>query len=102
MQNLDEDFKKCNCCGKYFKNLASNKVCFNCNNSGHYDYMRIHNYLWENYGQKISATKISVVLNIKLSRILKFVEEGRFGVVENQGSDMILDVKDLKSAYEKP
>lgn len=99
--NTQDDYKKCVCCNRFYKAIASNGACINCNDTGRYDYMRVREYLKSNYGKAVSVVKISVDLNIKLGRIFKLIETGCFNVVEKQGDNCILSMEDFKGSFDE-
>lgn len=92
MEEVDK-YKKCKCCGILYLKLLKNGVCLSCLESGFYDYTRIRDYIRAH--PKVTLAEVSRALNIGISTIVKFIDEGRLEIVKNS-NELYIPIEKLE------
>ncbi|WHH61523.1 MerR family transcriptional regulator [Petroclostridium sp. X23] len=73
--------KNCARCGKLFSHLSGPPLCADCRQQDEEDYKRVKEYLYEHRGA--TMTEISEVLDVSISKIKRFLKEGRIEIIED-------------------
>jgi flagellar operon protein (TIGR03826 family) len=73
--------KNCARCGKMFAHLSGPPLCPACREEDEKDFKRVKEYLYDHRGA--SMTEVSEALNISISKLKRFLKEGRIEIMED-------------------
>lgn len=78
------EFKNCRLCGKLFTSMAYENICYNCRVMEEKEFDSVKEYLYENPGATI--TEIVNELNISVTKIKRYLKEGRLEILGDEGN----------------